>query len=88
MLWSGGIPPELDLAQWATRLHGASIESHGDHRIAMSFAVAALAASGETRIDQAECADVSFPGFFDVLARLSSGLAPHALHFRDRPVKE
>ena len=70
------------------RLHGASIESHGDHRIAMSFAVAALAASGETRIDQAECADVSFPGFFDVLARLSSGLAPHALHFRDRPVKE
>jgi 3-phosphoshikimate 1-carboxyvinyltransferase len=58
------------------RLQGAAIESHGDHRIAMSFAVAALAASGETRIDQAECADVSFPGFFDALARLRSGLGP------------
>jgi len=58
------------------RLHGAAIESHGDHRIAMSFAVAALAASGETHIHQAECADVSFPGFFDALARLRSGLGP------------
>jgi 3-phosphoshikimate 1-carboxyvinyltransferase len=60
-------------------LHGVAIESHGDHRIAMSFAVAALAASGETRIHHAECADVSFPGFFDALARLRSNLGPQAL---------
>jgi 3-phosphoshikimate 1-carboxyvinyltransferase len=51
------------------RLRGAEIETHGDHRIAMAFAVAGLAASGETRIHEAECADVSFPGFYEILAR-------------------
>lgn len=49
------------------RLHGADIATRGDHRIAMAFAVAALAARGETRIHAAECADVSFPGFWDAL---------------------
>ncbi len=52
------------------RLAGAGIESQGDHRIAMSFAVAGLVASGETRINRAECAGVSFPGFFEALSRL------------------
>jgi 3-phosphoshikimate 1-carboxyvinyltransferase len=52
-------------------LRGAVVRSHGDHRIAMALAVAALAASGETSIEDAECADVSFPGFFDLLERLS-----------------
>jgi len=51
----------------AGRLHGAEIETHGDHRIAMAFAVAALGAEGTTTIRHSECADVSFPGFFDVL---------------------
>ncbi len=54
------------------RLAGAAIESYGDHRIAMSFAVAGLVASGETRINRAECADVSFPGFYTALANLRS----------------
>jgi 3-phosphoshikimate 1-carboxyvinyltransferase len=49
------------------RLRGADIATRGDHRIAMAFAVAALAARGETRIHGAECADVSFPGFWDAL---------------------
>jgi 3-phosphoshikimate 1-carboxyvinyltransferase len=53
------------------RLHGADIVTQGDHRIAMAFAVAALSADGETRIHDAECADVSFPGFWDVLASIS-----------------
>jgi len=48
-------------------LHGADIVTRNDHRIAMAFAVAALAARGETRIHDAECADVSFPGFWDAL---------------------
>jgi 3-phosphoshikimate 1-carboxyvinyltransferase len=48
------------------RLHGADIVTRGDHRIAMAFAVAALSAEGETRIHDAECADVSFPGFWNV----------------------
>ena len=49
------------------KLHGAEIESHGDHRIAMAFAVAALRASGDTRIQDAVAADVSYPGFFETL---------------------
>jgi 3-phosphoshikimate 1-carboxyvinyltransferase len=48
-------------------LHGASIHSGGDHRIAMAFAVAALRAQGETLIHGAESAAISFPEFFDLL---------------------
>ena len=50
-----------------TRLHGAKIEPHGDHRIAMAFTVAALLAEGETEINEPECVAVSFPEFFDLL---------------------
>ena len=50
-----------------TRLRGARIESRGDHRIAMSFAVAGLLAEGETEIEDAECVSVSFPEFFELL---------------------
>jgi 3-phosphoshikimate 1-carboxyvinyltransferase len=49
------------------RLHGADIFAAGDHRIAMAFAIAGLVADGETRIHDAECADVSFPGFWETL---------------------
>lgn len=48
-------------------LHGAAIDSGGDHRIAMAFSVAALRAEGETLIQGAECAAISFPEFFDLL---------------------
>ena len=48
-------------------LKGAEIDSFGDHRIAMAFAVAALLAEGETTINDSECADISFPGFFEIL---------------------
>lgn len=54
------------------RLHGADIITKNDHRIAMAFAVAALAAEGETRIHDAECADVSFPGFWDALRQVTN----------------
>ncbi|MCZ2153943.1 MAG: 3-phosphoshikimate 1-carboxyvinyltransferase [Bryobacterales bacterium] len=47
-------------------------ESHGDHRIAMSFAVAALAATGESSIVDAECAGVSFPEFYTTVDQLRS----------------
>lgn len=50
-----------------SQLRGAMIDSYGDHRIAMAFAVAGLLASGETEIRRAEAVDVSFPGFFDEL---------------------
>jgi 3-phosphoshikimate 1-carboxyvinyltransferase len=55
----------------AGKLHGAEIDPRGDHRIAMAFAVAGLAAEGETRILNADCAGVSFPSFFSELRRLS-----------------
>jgi len=52
-------------------LHGAEIDPRGDHRIAMAFAVAGLAATGETRILDPVCAAVSFPNFFTELRRLA-----------------
>jgi len=55
----------------AGKLRGAEIDPRGDHRIAMAFAVAALAAEGATVIRDADCAAVSFPAFFDELNRLA-----------------
>lgn len=51
-------------------LHGATIDSKLDHRIAMSFAVAALNADGETDILGSECVDISYPGFYGDLMKL------------------
>jgi 3-phosphoshikimate 1-carboxyvinyltransferase len=55
----------------AGKLRGAEIEPRGDHRIAMAFAVAGLAAEGSTVIRDADCAGVSFPTFYEELNRLS-----------------
>lgn len=52
------------------KLHGASLDSFGDHRIAMAFAVAALRAEGETEIKDADAAVISYPDFFNVLEGL------------------
>ena len=52
-------------------LNGAQIETFDDHRIAMAFAVAGLRANGDTEIRGAECASISFPGFFDLLESLT-----------------
>ena len=54
------------------QLKGTEIDSYGDHRIAMAFAVAALVADGETVIRNSECVDISFPGFFDLLDSVRS----------------
>ena len=53
------------------RFHAGEIDSAGDHRIAMAFAVAALAADGPCTIDGAECAAVSFPEFFSTLRQIT-----------------
>lgn len=53
------------------RLRGARIDSHGDHRIAMAFSIAALIAEGETEIDGSECVGISFPEFFGLLESLA-----------------
>ena len=52
-------------------LHGAEIDSGGDHRIAMAFSVAALRADGESTIHGAESADISFPEFFTLLDQVA-----------------
>lgn len=49
------------------KLRGASIESYGDHRIAMAFSIAALTAEGTSEIPDAACVGVSFPEFFHLL---------------------
>ena len=50
----------------------AKLDSFGDHRIAMAFSIAALAADGESTIHGAEAASVSFPEFFDVLRQVTA----------------
>lgn len=52
-------------------LHGAEINSGGDHRIAMAFSVAALRAKGDSLIRGAEAANISFPEFFDLLDQVA-----------------
>jgi 3-phosphoshikimate 1-carboxyvinyltransferase len=52
-------------------LHGATIDSGSDHRIAMAFSIAALRAEGDTEIQGAEAASISFPEFFTSLDSLA-----------------
>ncbi|MDH3442304.1 MAG: 3-phosphoshikimate 1-carboxyvinyltransferase, partial [Deltaproteobacteria bacterium] len=48
-------------------LRGGAVRSFGDHRVAMAFAVGALSGGGAIEIDDARCADISFPTFFDLM---------------------
>lgn len=52
------------------RLHGAHVEGHDDHRVAMSLAIAGMVAEGETIVHDARCARDSFPGFTATVAGL------------------
>ncbi|MCS7252599.1 MAG: 3-phosphoshikimate 1-carboxyvinyltransferase [Armatimonadota bacterium] len=52
------------------RLRGAQVKSYGDHRVAMSLAIAGMLADGETIIDDAECVSISFPQFWELLEGL------------------
>jgi 3-phosphoshikimate 1-carboxyvinyltransferase len=54
------------------RFHAAELDSFGDHRIAMAFSIAALAADGPCEIEGADAASVSFPEFFDTLHRIAA----------------
>lgn len=55
----------------AGKLRGAEIDPRGDHRIAMAFAIAGLAAEGKTTIRDADCAGVSYPKFYEDLERVA-----------------
>ena len=50
-----------------TPLHAMSLTSHGDHRLAMSVAIAALVAQGETTVEDVDCVNTSFPNFWTLL---------------------
>ena len=54
-------------------LRGARVRAHGDHRIAMALSVAALTARGDSHVEDAECASVSFPEFYAFLERGIAG---------------
>ena len=62
--------PDGFLIRGPQKLHGASIDSFGDHRIAMAFAIAALAAEGQSEIKNSEVAAISYPNFFETLEQL------------------
>jgi len=59
MIITGGVP-----------LHGTRLDSFGDHRIAMAFAIAGLFAEGETTITNTDCVATSYPGFYQTLERI------------------
>jgi 3-phosphoshikimate 1-carboxyvinyltransferase len=73
----GAMGADIEVAEdgWVIRgprqLEGASVDSRGDHRVAMALAVAALIADGRTEIEGAECVDISYPEFFDHLEYLA-----------------
>jgi len=54
-----------------TKLKGAAVESFGDHRVAMTLAIASLIAEGETVISDVDCVNTSFPEFFGILKNIS-----------------
>jgi 3-phosphoshikimate 1-carboxyvinyltransferase len=73
---------ELDdglTVEGGTSLRAAHVTSGGDHRIAMSAAVLALRADGESIVDDVDCVDTSFPGFADRLRALGADLVEETL---------
>jgi len=73
MLRDLGVPveelPDGLVVTGPTRLHGARVDPRGDHRIAMAAAIAGIAGAAPVVIDDPECAEVSFPGFYRTLAK-------------------
>jgi 3-phosphoshikimate 1-carboxyvinyltransferase len=49
---------------------GCRVQSYGDHRIAMAFTIAGLASEGGIEIDDADCVNISFPSFFELVDKI------------------
>jgi 3-phosphoshikimate 1-carboxyvinyltransferase len=62
--------PDGFIVKGQTPLHGATVDSHGDHRLAMALAVAGLLAEGETVVQNTTCIDDSFPGFIELMQEM------------------
>lgn len=71
------IQPQPDgfVVEGPTPLHGAVVDSHSDHRIAMALAIAGLVAQGETTISNTTCIADSFPGFVEVMRNMGAAMA-------------
>ena len=69
----GGVEGD-DLVVAGGGLAGGTAHAHGDHRMAMAFVVAALAAGAPIEVDDVGAADVSFPGFVPVLVALGASI--------------
>jgi 3-phosphoshikimate 1-carboxyvinyltransferase len=63
--------PDGFVVSGPTRLHGATVDSHGDHRLGMALAIAGLVAEGETVVQNADCIADSFPEFAQTLDSLT-----------------
>ena len=83
VLGAFGVPceelPDGMIISGGAALHGAQIESRGDHRIAMSAVLLGLRAEGESLIDGAEAVDTSFPGFVALMRSLGADITEEAL---------
>lgn len=66
--------PDGVVVRGPSPLVGGEVDSHGDHRLAMTLAVAGLLASGETLVHDADCIADSFPGFAETLRRLGANV--------------
>ncbi len=66
---------DLMLVEGGTGLKGATVHSHHDHRIAMACAVAALCATGETVIEEAEAINKSYPDFYEHIKSLGADVS-------------
>jgi 3-phosphoshikimate 1-carboxyvinyltransferase len=62
------------VVQGSTRLRGAPVHGHGDHRLAMALVVAGLVAEGETVVEGTEAIGESFPGFVDLMRSLGADI--------------
>jgi 3-phosphoshikimate 1-carboxyvinyltransferase len=67
--------PDGIIIRGGGKLNGAECSSHGDHRIAMALGVAGAIANGETLIENAGVVDISYPGFWQELEKLTAHLA-------------
>ncbi len=65
--------PDGMIIEGGRPLKGAEVRSHGDHRIAMALAVAALGAEGETVIENTGCITTSFPSFETLFEEVQQG---------------
>jgi 3-phosphoshikimate 1-carboxyvinyltransferase len=63
--------PDGMVIHGGTLLSGTEVDSHFDHRLAMSLAIAGLTAAGETTIRHAQVAEVSYPAFWQTLRQVT-----------------